>query len=318
MNEIKEKIEIVDINKIEEDNKIDEENKYNNNLEIDGFKYNLDYSTKLNSVDQYINNIQKQKLLNQIFLISSKLNMFNKIVSLDKLYSIIDSEKNFQMIYYIVSKMMKYVKTGRISAYMVNTNLFFCSEFLSTNQNYYFAYKFFNDLKKYNDYIIFDKKISNEINEFIKSKINYFQRYFLNLISNEQINILNDVINNILNGKNIIENDEDKNNPYLYAINKAWLQNAKIFIDNYLFAKDAQATKNFFEDSFDLENVLSVFLSEDKNEKPIKQRTYYPFPGPINNFPITAWKDILIDPLSTEENIIIKKYMLQKKRFLLD
>ena len=310
-----EKIEIMNINKIEENNKIEEEYKYNNKLEIDGFKYNLDYSTKLYSMDQYLNSTQKQKLLNQIFLMSSKLNMFNKIVSLDKLYSIIDSEKNFQMIYYIVSKMMKYIKTGRISAYMVNTNLFFCSEFLSNNQNYYFAYKFFSDLKKYNDYIIFDKKISNEINEFIKSKINYFQRYFLNLISNEQINILNDVINNILNGKNIIENDEDKNNSYLYAINKAWLQNAKIFIDNYVFAKDAQATKNFFEDSFDLENVLSVFLSEDKNEKPIKQRTYYPFPGPINNFPITAWKDLLIDPLSTEENIIIKKYMMEKKDF---
>ena len=174
MNEINEKIEIMNINKIEENNKIEEEYEYNNSkLEIDGFKYNLDYSTKLYSMDQYLNSMQKQKLLNQIFLMSSKLNMFNKIVSLDKLYSIIDSEKNFQMIYYIVSKMMKYVKTGRISAYMVNTNLFFCSEFLSTNQNYYLSYKFFSDLKKYNDYIIFDKKISNEINEFIKSKINY-------------------------------------------------------------------------------------------------------------------------------------------------
>ena len=315
MNEIKEKIEIIDINKIEENNIKEEEYKYNNNLEIDGFKYSLDYSTKLNSMDQYINNIQKQKLLNQIFLISSKLNMFNKIVSLDKLYSIIDSEKNFQMIYYIVSKMMKYVKTGRISVYMINTNLFFCSEFLSNNQNFYFAYKFFADLKKYNDYANFDKKLSSEINEFIKSKINYFHRYFLNLISVEQINILKDIINNILNEKNIIENDEDKNNQYLYAINKAWLQNAKIFIGNYIFAKETQATKNFFEDSFDLENVLSIFLSEDKKEKPIKNRTYYPFPGPINNFPLTDWKDILIDPLSFEENIVIKKYMLPKKDF---
>ena len=140
-----------------------------------------------------------------------------------------------------------------------------------------------------------------EINEFIRDKIDYHKNYFLNLTNNENISILKTIIDNILNDTNRFEakenedknikkenvSKEDENNQYLFLINKNWLSNAKIFIGNFLFALETKITTNFFIDSFDIENVSSVFLSEEKKEKPIESKTYFPFPGPINNFPLT-------------------------------
>ena len=103
-----------------------DENDFNqNNLEINSTKYNFDYATYFNSVNNILSSKSKEKLLIQIFLISSKLNMFNKQILLENLYRIIESEKDVQMIYYILSKMLKYIKTERISIYMLNTNLFY-------------------------------------------------------------------------------------------------------------------------------------------------------------------------------------------------
>ena len=136
----------------------DEKDFNQNNLEINSSKYNFDYATYFNSVNNILSSISKEKLLIQIFLISSKINMFNKQVLLDKLYRIIESEKNNQMIYYILSKMIKYIKTGRMSVYMINTNLFYFINFLSNNQNYFYAYQFFSELQNLNNNISIDKK----------------------------------------------------------------------------------------------------------------------------------------------------------------
>ena len=56
-----------------------DENDFNqNNLEINSSKYNFDYTTYFNSVNNILSSISKEKLLIQIFLIYSKINMFNK------------------------------------------------------------------------------------------------------------------------------------------------------------------------------------------------------------------------------------------------
>ena len=300
-----------------------DENDFNqNNLEINSSKYNFDYATYFNSVNNILNSISKEKLLIQIFLISSKINMFNKQVFLDKLYRIIESEKNNQMIYYILSKMIKYIKTGRMSVYMINTNLFYFINFLSNNQNYFYAYQFFSELQNLNNNISIDKKTLTEINDFIKEKINYYEKYFTTMINSEEFDVFHNIINKILNQNIQLENNDEENNKdnvneqqYVYLINKTWLINAKNFLDHYIFGRDTQMINDFFVDAFDMKNVLSIFLSENNLNKPIKGKTYFPFPGPINNFPMTDWKDILYDPINEEENIIIKKYLLLKNDF---
>ena len=300
-----------------------DENDFNqNNLEIKSSKYNFDYATYFNSVNNILSSISKEKLLIQIFLISSKINMFNKQVFLDKLYRIIESEKNNQMIYYILSKMIKYIKTGRMSVYMINTNLFYFINFLSNNQNYFYAYQFFSELQNLNNNISIDKKTLTEINDFIKEKINYYEKYFTTMINSEEFDVFHNIINKILNQNIQLENNDEENNKdnvneqqYVYLINKTWLINAKNFLDHYIFGRDTQMINDFFVDAFDMKNVLSIFLSENNLNKPIKGKTYFPFPGPINNFPMTDWKDILYDPFNEEENIIIKKYLLLKNDF---
>ena len=300
-----------------------DENDFNqNNLEINSSKYNFDYATYFNSVNNILSSISKEKLLIQIFLISSKINMFNKQVFLDKLYRIIESEKNNQMIYYILSKMIKYIKTGRMSVYMINTNLFYFINFLSNNQNYFYAYQFFSELQNLNNNISIDKKTLTEINDFIKEKINYYEKYFTTMINSEEFDVFHNIINKILNQNIQLENNDEENNKdnvneqqYVYLINKTWLINAKNFLDHYIFGRDTQMINDFFVDAFDMKNVLSIFLSENNLNKPIKGKTYFPFPGPINNFPMTDWKDILYDPINEEENIIIKKYLLLKNDF---
>ena len=300
-----------------------DENDFNqNNLEIKSSKYNFDYATYFNSVNNILSSISKEKLLIQIFLISSKINMFNKQVFLDKLYRIIESEKNNQMIYYILSKMIKYIKTGRMSVYMINTNLFYFIDFLSNNQNYFYAYQFFSELQNLNNNISIDKKTLTEINDFIKEKINYYEKYFTTMINSEEFDVFHNIINKILNQNIQLENNDEENNKdnvneqqYVYLINKTWLINAKNFLDHYIFGRDTQMINDFFVDAFDMKNVLSIFLSENNLNKPIKGKTYFPFPGPINNFPMTDWKDILYDPFNEEENIIIKKYLLLKNDF---
>ena len=300
-----------------------DENDFNqNNLEINSSKYNFDYATYFNSVNNILSSISKEKLLIQIFLISSKINMFNKQVFLDKLYRIIESEKNNQMIYYILSKMIKYIKTGRMSVYMINTNLFYFIDFLSNNQNYFYAYQFFSELQNLNNNISIDKKTLTEINDFIKEKINYYEKYFTTMINSKEFDVFHNIINKILNQNIQLENNDEENNKdnvneqqYVYLINKTWLINAKNFLDHYIFGRDTQMINDFFVDAFDMKNVLSIFLSENNLNKPIKGKTYFPFPGPINNFPMTDWKDILYDPFNEEENIIIKKYLLLKNDF---
>ena len=300
-----------------------DENDFNqNNLEINSSKYNFDYATYFNSVNNILSSLSKEKLLIQIFLMSSKINIFNKQIFLDKLYRIIESEKNNQMIYYILSKMIKYIKTGRMSVYMINTNLFYFINFLSNNQNYFYAYQFFSELQNLNNNISIDKKTLTEINDFIKEKINYYEKYFTTMINSEEFDVFHNIINKILNQNIQLENNDEENNKdnindqqYVYLINKTWLINAKNFLDHYIFGRDTQMINDFFVDAFDMKNVLSIFLSENNLNKPIKGKTYFPFPGPINNFPMTDWKDILYDPINEEENIIIKKYLLLKNDF---
>jgi len=309
MNDLKNKNEIIlekdnieneqDNNNINNNNKI--ENEENDNLfETDLLKYNFDYATKFNSINYLnLNPRKKQKFLLLIFLMSSKLNFFNKIICLDRLYPIFNLEKNPNMVHYIISKLVKYIKNGRTSVHMVNTSTFFCNKFLSNNHNYFFVYNVITELKKINKYASFDKDVVNDINEYIKVKISCIEKLFRSLKNDENLSNLYKLIKNILSKtknpekKEIIkEEDNNDENKHLYIINRIWLENANLFLNNYFFSKKSKTIPDFLEDAFSIDNILSVLLSPKKVDGPIKDRTYYPFPGPINNLPLNDYKNI--------------------------
>ena len=317
---------------IKGENKILADKEEDNVFETDLLKYDFDYSTKLNSIN-YLNLIPttKQKLLLYIFLMSSKLNFYNKIISLDRLHSIFESEQNINMIYIIISKIMKYIIPKQTSVHMIKTNSFFGSYFLTNAQNYFFIYKIFSDLKKVNKNVSLDINIIKSINEYIEVKINFFQKYFDNSIKKDEnfISKIDKIITNILEPKKDeekiikekkekinIDNNLDKNeDEYLFIINKIWLKNANKFIKNYFFSKQIEQTKLFLEEAFSIDNILSIFLSSKEINKPLKGKTFYPYPGPINNFPLIDFKDILIDPVNKEENLIVKKNVKEEQDF---
>ena len=446
------------------DNKIEEENKENNliinindndnnngnndneekiceyNFETDLLKYKFDYNSKFKICK--LEEKEKKKFILQIFLNSSKINMFNKVISLQKLYELYKEEKNNSMLYYISYKLLKYFKEQRIPAYYLNATTFFNSEFLSEQKNYFYVFKYFKDFKKIIN-INIKNYVNDEIQDNIILKIKTYQSIFEKVLIKDKITELKEVINNILeknknkekeknkiqknenkektstkndedgnnlekfknineieinsNNNNIKENNniingdtieneeilkidkiidnenkngnENKNNrslqnknskkeinknseegettqkstimpskfdkivsnyiieesiesqqeneKYLYAINKAWLENAKLFIDSYLFAKEINSFEQFFNDSFNLNYAYRYYLSDEKIKTIPENHEFFPFPGPINNLPLTAFKDIWIDPINTEENVIIDKNLILGKDYYL-
>ena len=329
MNELKNKNKIVldEKEQNEEENINIINNEENENIfETDLLKYNFDYTTKFNSInDINLNPLSKKKLLLNIFLISSKLNFYNKIISLDDLHTIYETEENINMIYIIITKLMKYITTNRISVHMIKTFTFFGSYFLNNTQNFLFVYKIFKELNIVNKNSIINIEVKKKLNEYLEEKINYYRNVFINLIKNEKniINIQNIInnllelnINNNINDEDIINKKKNENDKYLYIINKIWLYNCKNFIDNYFFAKEAKTLKEFIDEAFSVDNILSIFLSSKKIENPIKNKNYFPYPGPINNFPLTNWKDIIYDPDIKTENLLLNKNMKENKDFL--
>ena len=84
------------------------EKKDNEKFEIDLMKYNFDYTSKLNNFS--LETIPKQIFLLNLFLMSSKINMFNKIICLQKLNDLNKKENNINIMYNITYKIMKYLK----------------------------------------------------------------------------------------------------------------------------------------------------------------------------------------------------------------
>ena len=414
-------------------NNINEEEKI---FQTDLLKYNFDYTTQFKTCK--LNEKERKKFILNIFLMSSKINVFNKILCLYKLYEIYKEEKNYEMLYNLTYKLIKYLKEQRIPNQYINMSSLFSYDFLSDLPNYFYAFKSLNDINKFTMKGI-DNYLYKELNDFIKLKIDTYKSIFKDILKEDYIRKISEVINNIINentkkknkdkyrneeeknkfvkndkvkenlennekkGNIIIENnnkrnkniesnkihnnmiidnneidinkkedneiennniniinnkeiidinklenkikeiyneryleaDNDKeiplsfdnfkenkkinqlNNNYLYLVNKIWLENAQKFIDNYIFAKEVGSLNEFFKDAFDHKYVLSIYLSEEKICNPPENHTFFPFPGPINNFYLTSYKEQWIDPVNIEENDLLEKNMVYQKNYYL-
>ena len=423
---------IININDNDDNNgNEDQNNEYN--FETDLLKYKFDYTSKFKSCK--LEEKEKNKFILHLFLNSSKINMFNKVILLEKLFELYKQEKNFYMIYNISYKLLKYFKEQRIPLYYLNASTLFNSEFLSSQKNYFYVFKYFNDFKKIIN-INVKNYINDEIQENIILKIKTYQSIFEDVLIKDKIAQLKEVINNIFEknkskskekGKNKIKNNENQdkkitkigedgnnsekfknineieinsindnnikennnlindntikseeiikngtiidnennnklqnknskkeinknnekeestkgssinsstlskivsnyimeespesqkeNEKYLYAINKAWLENAKLFINSYFFAKEINSLAQFFNDSFNINYVYRYYLFDEKIKTLPENHEFYPFPGPINNLRLSVYKDIWIDPINSEENDIIDKNLILGKDY---
>ena len=94
-------------------------------------KYKFDYTTKFKSCD--LDEKEKKKFTLNLYLMSSELNILNKIICLEKLYDISRKEKDFQMMYHITHKILKYLKQGRIPIQYINIDNLFSYDFFNHN-----------------------------------------------------------------------------------------------------------------------------------------------------------------------------------------
>ena len=156
-------MEEVDLKKNEISNEKNNDIKENENFEIDLMKYNFDYTSKLNNFN--LEAIPKQTFLLNLLLMSSKINIFNKVICFQKLNDINNKEKNIDMMYNITYKIMKYLKEQRIPPLYINIDLLFSSEFLNEQKNYFYTFKFIKEFKKTN--INMNINLEKEIMQYI-------------------------------------------------------------------------------------------------------------------------------------------------------
>ena len=324
---IKEKDEISLINKIEmENNKIIPDNK---NIDVDELwdynsKYKLNYAKFLEIIKKgkYYDTNTNEYLCN-LLLMPPKISLSDKISSLNLLSNFYKIKKERFLLYSILNKFDKSFDSLLSIDPALVVNVFVRAiESLSEQGNYIYAYKYLIKTKQIiekNAVIIRQKYNIDNVENFTEEiKANYIKNVIINRkkfsdddsIKDGEIEEIKKLIDLLIDEKYKIDEKE-----YLFAINKKWIIKTKSFIENYIKAK-LDNIENFFEESFEPQFIFESYFDikndntekkKDKDKINNKPRLYFAFPGLINNFEITAFKDYWHDSINLDENYFIKK-----------
>ena len=307
---------------IEDEKEKDDSNKHEKL--IDTSKNKIKFSEIINKIRDKSN--KKNNDYNEFFcnllLMPFNIDLEKKLNTLCLLSYCYQIRENCENIYSIKNKYEKH------SNYLnsIDPNLIikvFCRTafFLQKQKNYFYAYKY---IRKCNEIILKKKFQIKQIEEYYNSMKKDFaisvneKKYFFqneNLFNKEKAKDLLDLINSIISLKNNIDLDESikDNNNYLYAINREWIIKAKIFLEPIM-----KLSNNIeIENSFDLDLVYNNYFNiKDISEKQ-KKSAYNIYPGPIDNFCITSFKDHWKDYNNLDENDFIKKGLILNEDYML-
>ena len=168
-------------------------------------------------------------------------------------------------------------------------------------------------IKKAKEY---SKTIQKDLINFINnSKTKFMKDKKFSIISHN----IKEILELMIEKKYNINNDENKNE-YLYAINFNWLNKLKKFLESYINSIEINEFELFFENSFEIKNVYYTYLDNKKEiseTKKIGKSKYSAFPGPIDNYYITDFKDCWNDNINLDENCFIKKNMKLNEDYVL-
>ena len=326
---MKEKEEIKEINEIknEKENDKNEIILKNENINIDELwdknpKYKLNYTKILEIINkgtQYSNS--KNELLCNMLLMPQKIQLSDKISSLNALSSFYRLRKQGDLLCRIANKFEKNLESLMAIDPSLVANVFIRTmDILQKQGNYIYAYKYLKKTKTVieKNAVIIKQKYNVENFEnfcqeveanFLKNVIIYRKKFTDDeSLKDEDIQQIKKIIDSLIDDKYEFDDKE-----YLYVINKKWVLKAKSFIENYIKSKKDNI-KNFFEESFEQLFIYESYFDikneknkdKDKNSKN-KPRLFFAFPGLINNFEITAFKDFWNDSINLDENYFIKK-----------
>ena len=313
-------------------------------------KYKMNY-TKL---FEFLKSRDKDKYLIEnvywcnILLMQSEIELSNKISILNFLCNYYQKDNKAEFIYNITNKIEKYKDSFNAIDPALGINVYLKAiNFLNDKYTFIYAYRYalkISDLIN-KDLVTVTKKYNiDELNEFLEGKIH---TSFINHLANYKAQFMDDnhfKIEDIQKIKNVIdllisnqyninddmdtpekenkENNVINNNPYLYIINKDWIIKAKIFIETYIRVKE-QKLNEFYEESFEPDYVYNSYFNEknDKNKFNEKNKKvskgFCAYPGPVNNFQFTLFKDYWINFKNLDENDFIKEDIKLKENYLL-
>ena len=267
-----------------------------NNSEI----FNIEKIYNKITTGKYISKSEKIKneyYCNLLISISNK-NILDKLDYYQLLYSFNSNPEDKNYKYYIFKKVNKYINTifenekkvdlsnfnemmmQQIKFLKEENNLFYCYYYLLNGK----TYKSPNEIKNIKD------KINNEIISLIEEKQKFFEKFEQN-----ELDKISEILKNTKDNKNSFDINEN-----LYAINNIWLFKAIIFLDNISnINKNKNERKKKFEQTFNLYQVYNSYFKQN-------DKKYIYYPGPIDNYYISDYKDIWNDLLSDDENYMIK------------
>ena len=325
---------IINIKKINEDNILDIEDiseEYDdindNNITNNNINSTIRYKDILDSIrNNEEKDYNRNEFLCNLLLYSSDIDIYDKLSSLYLLTNSYKDNDKKEQIYKIArtfEQNVQYLKDVDPTFFIY---VFYRAAYCYKNdEQYIYAMKYIN-------------KTVNIIDEYIqkqeKEKFNFVEKYYqdisINLtkyIKNAKINFTNNrkfftsekcknikqIVDLILEaGNNSDINDEVDD--YIFAINKIWLIKLKYFLEDYLISEDTKIQDLYFDKAFDFAYFFNSYFDNDfiieiYNKKNVNMKTikFTAFPGPINNYYISSFKDYWNDNMNADENYYIKK-----------
>ena len=290
-------------------------------------KYKISYT----KIFDYIKSREKDeyKYENEFFcnilLMPPKIELSDKISTLSLLCSSYSKNKKFELIYGITRKFDKCLDSLNAIEPSLIINIFIkVVKQLNEEAGFLYSYKYVIKIKNFikkNSSLIIKKYNLTDLNKLLEdiktNVINFIMKYKSKYMSNEFFPLekayeVKKLIDALIADKYEIENEDKSKDDFLYAVNREWILKTKIFIENYIKAKE-QKIQTFYEEAFDPNYIYTSYFNEKNNKK----RAFSAFPGPVNNYEITSFKDHWIDYVNLDENDIMKKGVKYKEHYYL-
>ena len=302
-------------------------------------KYRLNFSVIINhlrTISDIAYNSIEVEFNSNLLLMSSELNQSNKISCLTLISYVNHQKNNALYIYYLNKKIFKYLQIQKgIESFIYIRTLYRAAYFLEKDKNYLYAHKYINEAQQLSKNSKINQESKELLNKLIK-KINYGLSDYLDIyikkyrdieseenLNQEKYNKLKKLMNDIKENKYEIKNNEsDNTNEYLYVINKAWFNKAYNFIKDYGNVRDNNIKMSYYRKAFDPKNFYNNYFNEETKEinsskNNEKKEDVCPFPGIIDNYSISDWRDYWNDPLNEDENNYIQQNLENNKDYYL-
>ena len=294
-NYVQNKNKISDSQDIQKDEYVLENNTFDFDKIIEKLKFSYKYDKKKNSKNEYF-----CKLILEIL---QNLSPLEKIEYLELLYSFITDQEDKAYKYYIFQKITKNLDILQQTEKNVDYSKFIeilskQGKFLEEENNYFYAFNCLKNKKSIQMY-----KIREQIKDRIISLLEDRKNFFLES-KKEECFKLKEIMCNSQKNKNFGINE------ILYAVNNIWLNKAINFIQLMISLNDNDYTrKEQLNKIFDISGAYNYYF-DYQNIKNF-------YPGPIDNYYITDYKDILKDVINEDENYVIRKGLILDKDYIL-